>query len=141
MRLDGALDAGSAPRLYDSSRRPPRAIEEARALWAYRNLVVEMAIRDIKIRYKRSVLGVFWTMLWYAVVGIVIGGLGRLFVSGRRDIGLAATALYGIAGALLGGVIANDWLDLGWFGQFLTAVAVAAVLVAVTVPRTGRTSP
>ena len=38
-------------------------IEEARALWAYRNLVVEMAIRDIKIRYKRSVLGVFWTML------------------------------------------------------------------------------
>lgn len=38
-------------------------IEEAQALWAYRNLVVEMAIRDIKIRYKRSVLGVFWTML------------------------------------------------------------------------------
>ena len=86
-------------------------------------------------------VGVFWTMLWYAVVGLVIGGLGRLFVSGRRDIGLAATALYGIAGALLGGVIANDWLDLGWFGQFLTAVAVAAVLVAVTMPRTGRTSP
>jgi ABC-type polysaccharide/polyol phosphate export permease len=63
VRLDGALDAGSAPRLYDSSRRPPRPLEEARALWAYRNLVVEMAIRDIKIRYKRSVLGVVWTML------------------------------------------------------------------------------
>jgi ABC-2 type transport system permease protein len=38
-------------------------IEEARGLWAYRNLVVEMAIRDIKLRYKRSVLGVAWTML------------------------------------------------------------------------------
>jgi ABC-type polysaccharide/polyol phosphate export permease len=38
-------------------------IEEAQALWAYRNLVVEITIRDIKIRYKRSVLGVFWTML------------------------------------------------------------------------------
>ena len=63
MRLDGVAGAGSAPCLYDSSRRPPRVIEEARALWAYRNLVVEMAIRDIKIRYKRSVLGVFWTML------------------------------------------------------------------------------
>ena len=83
-------------------------------------------------------LSVFWTMLWYAVVGLVIGGLGRVFVSGRRDIGLGATVLYGIAGALLGGVIANDWLDLGWFGQFLTAVAVAAVLVAITVPRTRR---
>jgi uncharacterized membrane protein YeaQ/YmgE (transglycosylase-associated protein family) len=83
-------------------------------------------------------LGVFWTLLWYGLVGLVIGGLGRLFVSGRREIGLAATALYGIAGALLGGVIANDWLDLGWFGQFLTAVAVAAVLVVVTVPRSSR---
>ena len=83
-------------------------------------------------------LGVFWTMLWYACVGLVIGGLGRLFVSGRRDIGLGATALYGIAGALLGGVIANYWLDLGWFGQFLTAIVVAALLVVITVPRTSR---
>ncbi|HLN57744.1 MAG TPA: ABC transporter permease [Thermoanaerobaculia bacterium] len=63
MRPDGVAGAGSALPLYDSSGRPPRVIEEARALWAYRNLVVEMAIRDIKIRYKRSVLGVFWTML------------------------------------------------------------------------------
>src|SRR6266498_5821314 len=54
--------AGSVP-IYDSARRLPRVIEEARGLWTYRNLVVEMAIRDIKIRYKRSVLGVFWTML------------------------------------------------------------------------------
>lgn len=38
-------------------------MEEARALWSYRNLVRELAVRDIKIRYKRSVLGVFWTML------------------------------------------------------------------------------
>jgi ABC-type polysaccharide/polyol phosphate export permease len=38
-------------------------IEEARALWTYRGLVVELAIRDIKVRYKRSVLGIFWTML------------------------------------------------------------------------------
>jgi len=55
--------AGRDVPVYDSARRPPRFVEEARGLWAYRNLVVEMAIRDIKIRYKRSVLGVFWTML------------------------------------------------------------------------------
>jgi ABC-2 type transport system permease protein len=63
VRLDAAADARRAPPFYDSARRPPRVIEEARGLWAYRNLIVEMAIRDIKIRYKRSVLGVFWTML------------------------------------------------------------------------------
>jgi ABC-2 type transport system permease protein len=38
-------------------------VEEARSLWAYRSLVYELVIRDIKVRYKRSVLGVFWTML------------------------------------------------------------------------------
>ena len=49
--------------LYDSANRPPRVLEEARALWTYRGLVVELAIRDIKVRYKRSVLGIFWTLL------------------------------------------------------------------------------
>ena len=38
-------------------------MEEARELWAYRHFVFELASRDIKVRYKRSVLGVAWTML------------------------------------------------------------------------------
>jgi ABC-2 type transport system permease protein len=49
--------------VYDSSRSGPRALEEARALWAYRGLVHELVVRDIKVRYKRSILGVTWTML------------------------------------------------------------------------------
>jgi ABC-2 type transport system permease protein len=49
--------------LYDSSNRGSRVLEEARALWSYRALVYELVIRDIKVRYKRSMLGVFWTML------------------------------------------------------------------------------
>ena len=65
-----------------------------------------------------------------------IGGIARLFVRGRSGIGLTATILYGIAGSLLGGVIANGWLDLGGVGQFLTAIACAAILVIVTRPAT-----
>ena len=49
--------------VYDSVRRKPRWIEEAEGLWTYRGLVHELVIRDIKVRYKRSVLGVLWTML------------------------------------------------------------------------------
>jgi homopolymeric O-antigen transport system permease protein len=49
--------------VYDSARRRWRALEEARALWTYRSLVYELVIRDIKVRYKRSILGVIWTML------------------------------------------------------------------------------
>jgi uncharacterized membrane protein YeaQ/YmgE (transglycosylase-associated protein family) len=77
-------------------------------------------------------LAVLWSLFWYGLVGLVIGGLGRLLVSGRQEMGLVETALFGIAGALLGGIIANDVLDVGWFGQFLTAVIVAALLVLVT---------
>jgi ABC-2 type transport system permease protein len=51
------------PQVYDSARRPPPAFEELVALWAYRDLVVQLVRRDLVARYKRSVLGVLWTLL------------------------------------------------------------------------------
>jgi ABC-2 type transport system permease protein len=53
----------SRPAVYDTSRRGLLFVEEARALWEYRHLVGELVARDIKVRYKRSVLGIFWSML------------------------------------------------------------------------------
>jgi ABC-2 type transport system permease protein len=58
-----ALQGRGALPVYDSARRGSRSLEQATALWTYRSLVHELVIRDIKVRYKRSVLGVFWTML------------------------------------------------------------------------------
>jgi ABC-2 type transport system permease protein len=55
--------ASNAPVVYDSAHRRPRWIEEAGNLWKYRGLVHELVIRDIKVRYKRSVLGLILTML------------------------------------------------------------------------------
>ena len=49
--------------MYDSARLDPPAIREAKDLWRYRGLVHELIVRDIKVRYKRSILGVTWTML------------------------------------------------------------------------------
>lgn len=51
------------PLVYDSAHRGLLFVEEARALWRYRHLVRELVARDIKVRYKRSVLGVAWSML------------------------------------------------------------------------------
>jgi ABC-type polysaccharide/polyol phosphate export permease len=48
---------------YDSSRRGHPLIEELRALVAYRELVFQFVARSIKTRYKRSILGVAWTIL------------------------------------------------------------------------------
>ncbi len=51
------------PIQYDSDLRGPVALEELRNLWKYRDLVYQLARRDIVSRYKRSALGIAWTML------------------------------------------------------------------------------
>ncbi|HEB65785.1 MAG TPA: hypothetical protein ENJ02_09625, partial [Chloroflexi bacterium] len=48
---------------YDSANRPHPLVDEILALIEYRELVVQLVERSIKARYKRSVLGVAWTML------------------------------------------------------------------------------
>ncbi|MBL7163401.1 MAG: ABC transporter permease [Anaerolineales bacterium] len=48
---------------YDSSSEVHPFVEEFQALMAYRGLVVQFVARAIKTRYKRSILGVVWTML------------------------------------------------------------------------------
>jgi ABC-2 type transport system permease protein len=53
----------AGPAVYDTARQGLLFVEEAKSLWAYRHLVAELVGRDIKVRYKRSVLGVAWTML------------------------------------------------------------------------------
>lgn len=51
------------PTIYDSATRKHPAIEELSALFQYRDLIFQLVRRDIVARYKRSVLGVAWTML------------------------------------------------------------------------------
>ena len=49
--------------IYDSAKRKHPAIEELITLYRYRDLIYQLVRRDIVARYKRSVLGVAWTML------------------------------------------------------------------------------
>jgi ABC-2 type transport system permease protein len=48
---------------YDSSARRIRIIDEIRELLRYRDLVRNLVRRNVTARYKRSVLGVLWTLL------------------------------------------------------------------------------
>jgi ABC-type polysaccharide/polyol phosphate export permease len=57
--------------VYDSMSRPPRPIEELLQVFQYRDLIFQLLRRDLLTRYKRSVLGVAWTM---------IGPLGTMLV-------------------------------------------------------------
>ncbi len=49
--------------IYDSSKRRNPAIEEIVNAFQYRDLIKHLVRRDITTRYKRSVLGIAWTML------------------------------------------------------------------------------
>jgi ABC-type polysaccharide/polyol phosphate export permease len=51
------------PAFYDSSHHGFFAFDEVREVINYRNLVVQLTRRDVLARYKRSVLGIAWTML------------------------------------------------------------------------------
>ncbi len=51
------------PPLYDSARHRRLGIEEVIRIVLYRDLVGQLVRRDVLTRYKRSVLGVAWTML------------------------------------------------------------------------------
>jgi len=49
--------------IYDSACRGPAALEELRGIFQYRDLLYQLVRRDIVARYKRSALGIAWTML------------------------------------------------------------------------------
>lgn len=58
--------------VYDSARRPPAFLEELLDLWKFRELVFMWSLRTIKIRYKRSVLGVLWTLIEPLTIMIIL---------------------------------------------------------------------
>ena len=66
-------------------------------------------------------------------IGIVIGVLARLVLPGRQKIGVGMTILLGIAGALIGGIVASaigtgDIFELNIIGT-LVGIAAAAGLI------------
>lgn len=49
--------------IYDSDRAHRPIITELSNFWRYRGLIRLLTTRDLTVRYKRSVLGVWWTLL------------------------------------------------------------------------------
>lgn len=81
-------------------------------------------------------------MIGFIVAGLVIGALARLIKPGKQHLGLLATLLLGLAGSVIGGVIASllgtgNIFELNVFG-FIVAVIAAVLLVGVAEGIAGR---
>jgi uncharacterized membrane protein YeaQ/YmgE (transglycosylase-associated protein family) len=73
------------------------------------------------------------TVLWYLLIGIVVGVLARLIHPGKENMGWIMTIILGALGAFIAGSI-GQWLHWytfpSWIG-FVVAIVVAVILVAI----------
>jgi len=70
----------SAPSVHIAIRpTPPRLLDELQEVWDHRELFYFLALRDVQVRYKQTVLGVAWAVL-QPLLAVIVSSLifGRL---------------------------------------------------------------
>jgi lipopolysaccharide transport system permease protein len=123
-----------------------------RDLWLYRDLLLSLAQRDIKVRYKQTALGIIWVVLQpllaAGIFAVVFGGIAGLksdgvpyFVfcfAGQLAWNLFGSTLTRVSSCLIGNapMISKVFfprlvLPLSTVGSVLVDFAVAAVMMAV----------
>lgn len=73
-------------------------------------------------------------MIGFIVFGLIVGALARLFLPGRQHLSILATLLIGVAGSVIGGLIANllgtgDIMELNVLGSIVAIISAAALIV------------
>lgn len=81
-------------------------------------------------------------MIGFIVAGLVIGALARLVKPGKQNLSVIATLLLGLAGSVIGGLVANllgtgGIFELNILG-FVVAVIAAVLLIGIAEGATSR---
>ncbi len=83
-------------------------------------------------------------ILIYIVVGLVVGLVARLLLPGRDPIGIVATIVLGVVGALIGGwlfgAIFEETEGVDWIGAILVAMLLLWLYRQFAGGRTARTT-
>jgi uncharacterized membrane protein YeaQ/YmgE (transglycosylase-associated protein family) len=83
---------------------------------------------------------ILWSIIVWAVFGLIVGAIARLLYPGRQEIGLFATMILGIVGSLVGGFV--SWLvtggpedgpfeGAGWIMSIVGALVVVWLYIAI----------
>lgn len=71
-----------------------------------------------------------WDIIGFLVFGLVVGALARLIKPGKQHLSLGMTLLLGVAGSLIGGIIAS-LLGTGNIFELNILGAIVAIIAAV----------
>jgi uncharacterized membrane protein YeaQ/YmgE (transglycosylase-associated protein family) len=81
-------------------------------------------------------------IIGFLIAGLIIGALARLIKPGKQNLSLLMTLLLGVAGAVIGGIVAS-LLGTGSIGElnvlgFIVAVIAAVLLIGVAEGASGK---
>ena len=123
--------------IYDSSRHFSPALEELTEILRYRNLVLQMVRRDIVTRYKRSLLGIAWTMLNPLGTSIIL----VIVFSSVFGITIPGYPIYVLSGFLAWNFFSQTSnaaiVNLVWGGDLLRRIYIPRTIFAVSSIGTG----
>lgn len=114
------------PQIYDSQKRGPVALEELQGLLRYRDLILQLVRRDLVSRYKRSTLGIAWTMLNpLGMMAILTVVFSQVFQS-----------VPGYPAYILSGLVAWNFFSQGTSAAMVQMVWGSSLLQRIYLPRT-----
>ena len=85
-------------------------------------------------------------IIWQLIVGLIVGIIARLVLPGREALpdgalGWLLTALLGVAGAFIGGMIARTlWADAGYTAGWIMSILGAILLLLLVRMLFGRSN-
>ena len=114
--------------IYDSQARGKVFADTFKAFWDYRELIILLVKRDIAVRYKRSLLGLLWTLLNPLLTSLVLWFVFINIFSAKLPDGTQ------FAPYLLAGVLLITFFSQG-FNQAADSIALGSgILMKIYVP-------
>jgi ABC-2 type transport system permease protein len=123
--------------VYDSAERRSPLLEQFLEVARYRDLLLQLISRNIKTRYKRSALGVLWTMLnpllMMMVLTFVFSEVFRFQTTHYAAYALAGLSLWNFFAQTTTGAMS----ELIWGGSLMSRIYLPRAIFAFTALGTG----
>jgi ABC-2 type transport system permease protein len=123
--------------VYDSAQARFPLVDECKELFRYRDLLAQLIARNLKTRYKRSALGILWTMLNPLLMMLVL----TFVFSHVFRFSMTHYAAYALAGLLLWNFFAQTTVgamsELVWGGSLLNRIYLPRTIFAFAALGTG----